>query len=212
MRAVVWLLAPSVARQRAEELVAGLEERGVTAGLRDVAGGLAVVVEDAPDDLVPPPEVLRTAAVDTPSEGALTRRTFLDAFAAAVALGAAGIGTGVAAVFSTPPEGAAETVGETEATTLTELRAKGAVRFRFGREPAIAVLAGGHVFALSLVCTHLGCLVEWRPDLRRLVCPCHRAAFDLEGAVLQGPPPRPLTRYDTEVRGDRVLVRRRAAR
>jgi Rieske Fe-S protein len=27
------------------------------------------------------------------------------------------------------------------------------------------------------------------------LCPCHDASFDVEGAVLDGPPPRPLDRY-----------------
>jgi cytochrome b6-f complex iron-sulfur subunit len=210
MRAAVWILRPSVPAARVEELVAGLASRGVAAASREIPGGLALVVADAPEDLAVPPEVARTASVDTPSDAAITRRTLLDAFAAAVAVAAAGAGTGVAAAFVTGSAGRPEDVGEMEATTLSALRAQGAVRFRFGREPAIAVLSGGHVFALSLVCTHLGCLVAWRPELRRLVCPCHKAAFDLEGAVLQGPPPRPLTTFHTELRGDRVLVRRRA--
>jgi cytochrome b6-f complex iron-sulfur subunit len=40
--------------------------------------------------------------------------------------------------------------------------------------------ADGSVHALSAVCTHMGCLLQTRTD--RLLCPCHGASFDLQGA------------------------------
>lgn len=57
-------------------------------------------------------------------------------------------------------------------------------------------------------CTHLSCAVYYTAQEGRIVCPCHNGAFDVQtGAVLQGPPPRPLRRFEIVVRGaDVVLV------
>lgn len=60
--------------------------------------------------------------------------------------------------------------------------------------------------ALSKVCTHLGCLVEYDKGLRKLICPCHAGTFDLDGNVLSGPPPRPLPAVALKVEGDFVIV------
>lgn len=60
--------------------------------------------------------------------------------------------------------------------------------------------------ALSKVCTHLGCLVEYDRGLRKLICPCHAGMFDLEGNVLSGPPPRPLPAVALKVEGDFIIV------
>jgi len=55
---------------------------------------------------------------------------------------------------------------------------------------------------ISNRCTHLGCRVNWKDDKQAYVCPCHDAAFGLEGDVLAGPPPRPLDKYE----GDTLKV------
>jgi nitrite reductase/ring-hydroxylating ferredoxin subunit len=47
------------------------------------------------------------------------------------------------------------------------------------------------IAALSLVCTHLGCIVSEVPDTGFL-CPCHGSRFDLQGHVVGGPAPRSL--------------------
>ena len=52
------------------------------------------------------------------------------------------------------------------------------------------------VLILNSRCTHLACTVNWKEDTHTFVCPCHDAQFSIEGAVLGGPPPRPLDRYD----------------
>jgi menaquinol-cytochrome c reductase iron-sulfur subunit len=48
---------------------------------------------------------------------------------------------------------------------------------------------------LSSRCTHLSCRVNWNQDAKVYICPCHDAKFSEEGAVLAGPPPRPLDRF-----------------
>lgn len=209
MRSVVWVVDPAARADRVEAIVGELTAQGLTASAREIRGGIAIVVDDPPADLARPAEVIRAAGIELPGDGALTRRAFLDAFAASLAIGAVAASAGVVARFATPPAVRPEDVGEVEVASLADLKAKGAIRFRFGREPCILVHSGTAVFALSLVCTHLGCLVDWSPARRQLVCPCHGAAFDLEGNVLEGPPPRPLATMTVSVEGDRVLVRKR---
>ncbi len=51
------------------------------------------------------------------------------------------------------------------------------------------------ILVLNSRCTHLGCTVNWKPEAQAFVCPCHDAKFSVTGAVLGGPPPRPLDRY-----------------
>lgn len=55
--------------------------------------------------------------------------------------------------------------------------------------------AADDLVILSSRCTHLGCSVNWKEDSQEFICPCHDAKFSKEGAVLDGPPPRPLDLY-----------------
>ena len=56
-------------------------------------------------------------------------------------------------------------------------------------------------------CTHLGCPVEWRPDSRLFVCPCHGGVFHEDGRVASGPPTQPLFERAWQIQGGRLLVR-----
>lgn len=73
-------------------------------------------------------------------------------------------------------------------------------------DPAILVhLPGGELRSFSQKCTHLGCVVYYQPDRGEMECPCHEGHFDAnDGAVLAGPPQRPLGRIDVELRGNTV--------
>ena len=51
------------------------------------------------------------------------------------------------------------------------------------------------ILVLNSRCSHLGCTVNWKDEAQAFLCPCHDAQFSKEGAVLGGPPPRPLDRY-----------------
>jgi len=52
----------------------------------------------------------------------------------------------------------------------------------------------GGMHAVSLRCTHLGCLVRFNAAERSWDCPCHGSRFDVDGAVLEGPATEPLER------------------
>jgi cytochrome b6-f complex iron-sulfur subunit len=53
----------------------------------------------------------------------------------------------------------------------------------------------GGLRALSAKCTHEGCTVQYKADESLIWCACHNGKFDLDGRVLSGPPPRPLTAF-----------------
>jgi cytochrome b6-f complex iron-sulfur subunit len=53
----------------------------------------------------------------------------------------------------------------------------------------------GKIFALSNICTHLGCIPNWLPAERKFKCPCHGSGYYMTGVNYEGPAPRPLERY-----------------
>ena len=61
--------------------------------------------------------------------------------------------------------------------------------------------------AFSQKCTHLSCAVYYEREQNRLECPCHQGFFSIaDGAVLQGPPQRPLPRVALENHGGQVFA------
>lgn len=72
---------------------------------------------------------------------------------------------------------------------LPDALAPGAAYLPAGRSVALFRDAGG-VFAISTICTHLGCIV--RPEADGFHCPCHGSRFGADGSVERGPAPSPL--------------------
>ena len=54
----------------------------------------------------------------------------------------------------------------------------------------------GELHAVSMRCTHLGCLVRFNGAETSWDCPCHGSRFDVDGAVLEGPAVKPLPRRE----------------
>lgn len=194
-----------------DAILAEVRERGIGARVEEAEGRACVILESPPEDLAVPAGVERAASIDVPEGRAMTRRAFLDAFAMVAAASAAGAAAVATCKFIAPPPPRSEVVDEVDVASVSELELRGAKPFRFGREPAIVVRGRAGYFALSTVCTHLGCVVEWDAAANRLTCPCHLASFNLEGSVAEGPPPRPLATFAVSIRGDRIVVRRRTA-
>lgn len=66
--------------------------------------------------------------------------------------------------------------------------------------PAVVLKNPDGITVLSLVCTHLGCTVESKPE--GFACPCHGSRFDIQGKVTRGPAVRPLRTLRSEVTPD----------
>lgn len=50
----------------------------------------------------------------------------------------------------------------------------------------------GHYRAVSAICTHMGCHLDWKQEMRRFHCLCHEAQYEASGAVAMGVPTIPL--------------------
>jgi len=70
--------------------------------------------------------------------------------------------------------------------------------------PAMVVHDEDGFFAISLVCTHLGCTVEQSEN--GFTCPCHGSQYDIDGQVLRGPAQKPLKTLRVEVNSDNHLI------
>jgi len=67
--------------------------------------------------------------------------------------------------------------------------------------------ADGKFFAVSAICPHKGCLIEWNKGEGRFLCPCHAALFDIQGNVLSGPAQQGIRAYEINPIGDSVYLK-----
>lgn len=81
--------------------------------------------------------------------------------------------------------------------------------FTAGAVQGFLINQGGELRALSRICTHMGCTLQFRQRESAFVCPCHGAEFDLQGELRwqYAIPIRPLPPIDVRVRGEFVEVR-----
>jgi cytochrome b6-f complex iron-sulfur subunit len=59
----------------------------------------------------------------------------------------------------------------------------------------VANTGGGIFVALSSVCTHQGCTVDYSHANHNFPCPCHGSVFSTNGSVVNGPAPTALKSY-----------------
>lgn len=62
------------------------------------------------------------------------------------------------------------------------------------------------VRALSAVCTHEGCTVQWAEAEGIVWCACHNGRYDIDGRVISGPPPKPLAEYAVQTGEDGGII------
>ena len=87
--------------------------------------------------------------------------------------------------------------------TLPETLASGEAFTPAGRNVAVYRDDQG-IYAISRVCTHLGCIVKPVPE--GFECPCHGSRYDRDGNVTKGPAPRPLQWLEVKEQGGVLYV------
>ena len=111
--------------------------------------------------------------------------------------------------FLKQPKASGGNVKSLAATTVEELTPGTSKIFRFGNDTAIVINdTEGNIRAMSAICTHLDCTVQYMRDEKHIFCACHNGVYDLNGKVISGPPPRPLPRYEVTIQGSDIIVSR----
>ncbi len=139
-----------------------------------------------------------------------SRRTFIEAILGGGLLASLASFFYPVVRYLVPPRVAELGGDEVVAAKAAELKPNSSKIFRFGSRPGLLIMnKDGSYRALSATCTHLGCTVQYRSDLREVWCACHNGLYDLNGRNISGPPPRPLEVYDVHLRGDEIVVSRK---
>jgi len=134
-----------------------------------------------------------------------SRRTFLGICLGGVAAVVAAAVTWPVFRYLAPRKGAATAAKVTlPETAIPPGEAK---FFEFAGASAVVVRKkDGGLVALSAVCTHLGCIVQWEKDKQDFLCPCHAGHYSADGAVTAGPPPKPLPKIPFTVANGSIIV------
>lgn len=136
------------------------------------------------------------------------RRRFLRFLLSFSAISMIGMVTAPIVGFLIPPkvEGGGAG-GRVLAGTTTDLPAGSGKVVAMGSKPVIVVNGEAGVKAFSAVCTHLGCIVGFDSTVKQIVCPCHDGHFNpATGAVISGPPPRPLAAVNVTLEKDQIFL------
>jgi Rieske Fe-S protein len=106
-----------------------------------------------------------------------------------------------------PPRGKEKSVQSLAIGNIESIPKNGSRVVRLNRKPVIVIRSSGdELSAFSGSCTHLGCLVEFKPGPGEFHCNCHGSIFDSAGKNISGPAPRPLPRYAVMVENAEVTV------
>jgi cytochrome b6-f complex iron-sulfur subunit len=159
--------------------------------------------EPSPSKAPPSAPALKT----TPLRGEVSRRGFLSSLGLGWLAFAGATATGLHAtlrfmmptvLYEPPQEFKAGLPGEFAVGAVDE-RYKAAFGVWIVRETT-------GFYALSTVCTHLGCTPNWLPADEKFKCPCHGSGFVITGINVEGPAPRPLERYKITLAEDGQLL------
>ena len=113
--------------------------------------------------------------------------------------------------FLRPPPSAEASVNEVPAGKIGDFKLNTAKIIKFGAHPVLLIRLGETEWkAYSAVCSHLNCTVQFHEEKRQIWCACHNGFYDINGQVVSGPPPRPLEAYGVHLKGEEIIVSRRA--
>lgn len=98
------------------------------------------------------------------------------------------------------------TDGQPVPVTLRIARPDGASEVVDRRVIYLVKTGNREVRALDSTCTHLGCRTKFNGESGHIECPCHGGVYDMQGKVIDGPPPAALATLTTRLDGDQILV------
>jgi cytochrome b6-f complex iron-sulfur subunit len=133
----------------------------------------------------------------------ITRRDFLNEITAG-ALGIAGLGSVVVTYGYFSPNVLFEP-STTFRAGNPDLYPVHSVTFLQDQQVYIVRMPEGF-YAVSAVCTHLGCITQWKSDADMIACPCHGSKFKPDGIKIEGPAPRPLPHFAISLTADGELL------
>jgi len=107
---------------------------------------------------------------------------------------------------------ALELAGWTLAGSIRSLPSGGALMFTTPQLSGYVLRQGDRLSAMSSICNHMGCRVDWASTTNQFVCACDGAQFAATGEHISdeysyATPVRPLTRLAVQRRGDQLYVR-----
>lgn len=142
-------------------------------------------------------------APESPEKGGVGRRDFLNEISFG-ALAVAGLGSGVVSYQYMSPNVLFEPPTKFRAGS-PDLYPVDSVTYLQDQLVYIMRSAAGF-WAVSAVCTHLGCITAWHPETNLIQCPCHGSKFKQDGVKVAGPAPRPLPHFSVTLSPDGELV------
>jgi cytochrome b6-f complex iron-sulfur subunit len=103
--------------------------------------------------------------------------------------------------------GAGECIDLTIADNKPLTAAGGAMLVDMAGDTIMVVrVSDAQVVALSAICTHAGCSMDYAAGQKVLDCPCHGSQFATDGSVLRGPAVRPLRVYNVTMVNHMITV------
>lgn len=138
----------------------------------------------------------------------LTRRDFIKILnRLLVASGLTGI-LGTIVAYFYPPDLSEHPPGPVSVAPISELGTDDSRKVPFGRYPALVINTAEGLRTYSAICTHFACIVNWNPQSGMIECPCHAGFYDpLDGSVISGPPPAPLTELVIEIIDTMIFIK-----
>ena len=132
-----------------------------------------------------------------------SRRVFLNEVAAG-ALGIAGLGSMVFTVKYLSPNVLFEPPTSFRVGTPDDYPVNSVTYYADQKVYLVRTVNG--FFAMSAVCTHLGCITQWHPEANLIECPCHGSRYKRNGTVVHGPAPRALPHFSLRLMPDGTLM------